>query len=269
MPGIRGITISVGEWYASTLNICLVRNQRHWVESLVVTAPGDPSVKVARRVPGTRVLESDAGTRYGAKFNKGLLMEEGLDALGRHGQIMIVDADVLLPDSLPFERFRPDALNGARRRILEDPAKWRPDLDWRMLPLHPDGGPIGFCQWFSADAPSIKDKRPWYDVTFPHAGGGDAFFMTHWAKKEVLPFEVLHLGPVDTNWMGADQEGRDLMAKYVHHNGWQRAMKKHAPEAVARAGELPGRIEVPGYPPSTFDLPFERRAKQRRANRNR
>lgn len=278
MPSIRGITISVGQWYADTSAICLVRNLRHWAEALVVTAPGDPVVEVARAVPGVRVLESDSGTKYGAMFNKGLLMEEGLDALGRHGQIMIVDADILLPDVLPLDRFQPDALNGAKRRILADPAQWRPDLDWRMCPLHPDGGPIGFCQWFDADSPCVKGKRPFYDVTFAHAGGGDAFFMEHWPKKVTLPFEVLHLGPPDHHWFGTDPAAVEKMAAFVHRNGWTRAAKKHDPAAVQRVGQFAERVgeqvktekglgwQVPGFPVSHFELPFVRRAQ---ANRRR
>lgn len=263
MPEIRGITIAVGAWYARTLDICLPRNMRHLSECLVVTdAATEPLLP---RVPGVRCHVTDAFTRYGARFNKGLAMEEGFDALGRDGWLLIHDADILFPDAMPLDHLRRDCLHGGRRRILKDLEAWTPDLDWRTLPRHVDGGPIGFFQLFAADADSLKGKRPWYDVSFGHAGGCDAYFLDHWpsALRKMPPVEVLHLGPVDTHWFGTDQEGKDLMAKYVHLNRWERAMREHTAESVARAGELPERIKVPGYPESTYQLPFERRAQAR------
>jgi hypothetical protein len=268
VPGIRGIVVSVGQWYAETLSVCLWKNMRHLAECLVVTAPGDPSIGVARAVPGVRVFETDAFTRPGAdgvrpRFNKGLAIEEGFSYMGRHGWLLVHDADILFPDSLPLSMIRPGYLHGARRRILEDPSAWTPDLSWAGCPLVKDGSaPIGFFQLFDAGDSHLAGKRPWYDVSFGHAGGCDAYFMGHWpqGKRSMLPVEVLHLGPNDTNWMGTSQEDKDLMAKYVYRNKWQRAMQRHAPEAAERAGELPGRIQVPGYPPSDFNLPFERRA---------
>lgn len=267
MPEIRGITIAVGEWYARTLEVCLARNMRHLTECLVVTdAATEPMLP---RVPGVRVCVTDAFTRFGARFNKGLGMEIGLDDLGRHGWCVIWDADTLFPDSLPLDQLRRDVIHGARRRILKDPGQWSPDLNWRALPRNPDASPIGFFQLFHAEAAALRGKRPWYDVSFGHAGGGDAYFLNHWpsSQRKMLPIEVLHLGPVDTHWMGTDQEGKDLMARYVHENNWRRAMANHSKEAVERAGELPGRIQVPGFDLSTFELPFERRARAKgRAN---
>lgn len=127
-----------------------------------------------------------------------------------------------------------------------------------------DGGPIGFFQAFHADDPSIRDKRPWYDVSFGHAGGGDAYMVEHWnpANRVVLPFDVLHLGPTDSHWFGTDQAGIDMMARFVHENGWRGAMRKHGPDAVKRAETPVHRVEVPGYPKSTYELPFVRRAQR-------
>ena len=149
------------------------------------------------------------------------------------------------------------------RRVLDDPSRYDPDLIWRDLPVARDGGPIGFTQIFHADDPLLRDLRPWYDVSFPHAGGGDCYFMKLWPtnKWTMLPFDVLHLGKVDTNWFGVDQAGRDMMAKYVHQNRWARAMVNHTPESAARASELPKRVIVPGYNVSGFRIPFERKAR--------
>lgn len=264
---IRGITVAVGPWYARTLEICLVRNMRHLARCLVVTTPGDPCVAVARAVPGVDVFETDAFTRHGAYFNKGYALELGFDYFGRHGRILIWDADILLPDSLPLDRFRPGHLHGMRRRILENVDAWRPTISWAGIPLRRDGGPVGFTQLFDAEDPAIVGKRPWYDVSFPHGGGGDAYFLTHWPRSHwtILPVDVLHLGPVDRHWFGTDATAVDKMAKFVVENGWSRAAAKHDRTAVDRVGPLVERLQVPGYPPSDFELPFVRRTKDRRA----
>lgn len=258
MPAIRALTVSVG--YGEILAITLPRNMRHFTEAVVVTSPDDSQTQdAAMGVPGVRVFVTDAFTRPGSngvvpRFNKGLAVEEALDFMGREGWLAIVDADILLPDSIPFGQLQIGYLHGMRRRILQDPLRWRPTLDWRNCPVHRDGGPVGFFQCFHCDDQVIKGGRPWYDVSFPHAGGGDARFMRHWPRSRwrILPCDALHLGPVDANWFGTDQEGRDLMAKFVRQNGWRRALHLHSDEAAQRAGEIPGRVEVPGYEPSSF-----------------
>ena len=267
MPAVRGITVCVGEFYARTLDICLWRNMRHLAECLVVTAPGDPAIEVARRVPGVRVFETDAFYQHGAKFNKSYALELGFEALGRHGWCLITDADILLPDHLPLDVIRPTALYGAKRRTLDDPAKWTPDFDWRKARMEKDGGPIGYFQLFHCDDSAIKDRRPWYDVSFAHGGGGDAFFLTHWHRfnRLWLPgVEVLHLGERDRHWFGTDEEGRRLMDAFVIRNGWTARRRDIDRKAIASVGEIVDRVSVPGYEPSGFELPFVRRAQTRK-----
>jgi hypothetical protein len=265
MPAIRGITTSVG--YAPLLSIVLPRNLRHLVEAWVITSPDDHETQaLVKSTPGARLHVTDAFTRHNARFNKGLAFEEGFSAMGRHGWMVIFDSDIVFPDELPVDGIQPTKLYGCHRRVLEDPSKWTPEFNWRSCPISRDGGVIGFFQLFNGADPVLRKKRPWYDVSFAHAGGGDAAFLNHWAPGDrvVLPFDVLHLGRTDCNWFGTDQEGRDMMARFVHENGWRAAMRKHSEEAVKRATEPVHRVEVPGYEPSTFELPFVRRAKQAR-----
>lgn len=267
-PAIRGLVVAVGDWYARTLEVCLVRNMRHLTSCLVVTAPGDPCALVARGVPGTNVLETDAFTRHGARFNKGLAIEEALDAMGRLGWILIHDADVLLPDDLPTAGRRRNALHGARRRVLADPSRWHPGFPIGRARPHYDNGPIGFFQLFHADSIHLRDRRPWYDVSFAHAGGGDAYFLSLFPAPDrvMLPCQVLHLGPTDSHWFGADPASKDMMSRFVLDCGWRRAARDHDPEAAARSPEAPHRVAVPGYEPSGFELPFVRRARLKAAN---
>jgi hypothetical protein len=262
---IRGITCSVG--YGPLLAVTLARNMRHLAECLVVTSPDDETTHaVASSTPGVRIHATTAWTDFGALCNKGLALETGFDILGRHGIICIFDADILLPPVMPLPDLKPDRLYGCRRRILEDPGKWHPGIDWRTCPYSRDGGPIGYFQLFAAEAPALQGKRPWYDVSFGHAGGSDAYFMSHWTpdKRTVLGLDVLHLGPTDRHWFGLDQIGTDMMARFVHENRWSGAMRKHSLDAVKRAKEVVYRVEVPGYPESDFELPFVKRTNQGR-----
>jgi len=258
---LRGITVSVN--YAPLLSLTLASNMRHMAECLVITTPQDVATKdLARQVPGVRVFETDAFTRHGAAFNKGLAIEEGFDVLGREGCILIWDADILMPASLPLDSCRSGTLHGARRRIVADPASWTPDTPWRAYPYSADGGPIGFFQLFHAEDPAIFAKRPWYCVNYPHAGGGDAMFLEHWPnnRRRVLPLDCLHFGKTDQNWFGTDQQGRDMMSVFAHRMRWTRAIKNADPTALSRVDRLPDRVEVPGYETSTYKMPFERRA---------
>lgn len=261
---LRGITVCIG--YAPILEITLVRNLRHCAEIVVVTSPEDRETQdLVGSLPGTRLVITDAATRHGARFNKGLLFETAWDQVGRSGWWLIWDADILFPDDMDLRtRMRPDCLNGARRRILEDPAQFSDDLDWKLCEVSRDGGPIGYFQLFNGDSRIIKNRRPWYDVSFSHAGGGDAYFLNLWpaSHRFMMNLDVLHLGPKDTHWFGTDEQGKDMMAAFIVRNGWIRSHPRVDKSACDRVGEIQDRVTVPGYEPSNFELPFVKRIKQ-------
>lgn len=263
MIPIRGITVCVD--YAWVLAKTLPLNMRHLQECLVITCSRDmDTINLCRSIPSVRLYVTDAFTRHGARFNKGLAMEEGFDVLGRHGWTLIWDADCLLPDQFPYAGVRDGYLHGCRRRIVERPEEWTSGSPWGRYPIARDGGPIGYFQLFHAEDPAVKDRRPWYEVGFAYAAGGDSYFLEHWPphKRTILSIDVLHFGPRDINWFGSDPEGREIMRAFVARNGWRRMGTRFDPEAVSKVGEIQDRVEVPGYPKSTYEIPFVRRAKQ-------
>lgn len=258
MIGLRGFTISIG--CSKFLEITLVKNMRHFEECLVITSPEDErSQAVAASVPGVELFITDAATRHGAYFNKGLCFEEAWDHWGRRGWFCVFDADIIMPDHVPLDWLKPDTLYGARRRILADPSKYHPGLDWRSLPPHHDGGPVGFLQIFNADAADLRDRKTWYDVSFPHAGGGDEYFMYLFTPqhRSILGIDCLHLGKPCTNWFGLDEHKRKMMARFMHHYIWTTGMRWSGPDGGDwKDGEIVERVQPPGYEPSTHELRF-------------
>ena len=233
---MRGIVVCVD--YADLLAITLPNNMQHLSECLVITSPQDSATQeLVASIPNANVFVTDAFYRDGAMFNKGRAIEEGFDALGREGWIAIWDADILFPTHMSehMQNLRQDYLYGAPRRMVEDPLSWDVSREWNLYPLSNDNKRvIGYLQMFHADSPYLKGRRPWYDQTFIHAGGGDGYFenLTPRDHQCLLPFDVLHLGPRDSNWFGRatprldgtvperSEELKALVQRFHHAKGW-------------------------------------------------
>lgn len=255
---VKGIVVCVN--YDDLLAITLPRNIWHLSSCLVVTTKEDERTKtVCRSVPGCQVYETDAFTRYGARFNKGLALEEAFDVIGRVGWILVWDADVLFPNQSPlFTNTVPGNLYSARRHVLNDASSWYDRINWAGVPIHNDKLFPGYFHLFHADDPMLQ-QHPWYDVTFSHAGGGDGYFQSRWAEQDKIrfPWNVMHLGPIDTNWHGRasdridgqpitdQQESRRLQTEYVQAKGWVRGYRRRPVEE---------HVEIPGHSPTGFKV---------------
>lgn len=253
----RGIVVSVG--FDDLLAITLPKNMRFLESCLVVTSLDDERTKAVARSNGVEVLETDAFFRHGAKFNKSLGLEEGFDRLVRAGWIHVWDADTLFPDCMTLPELKIGTLYGAPRRFVMDPRKWNPSIDWRLYDLVPDANRCsGYFQLFHAMDEHIA-ARPWYDVTFSHAGGGDGYFDQRWPRSHVqrLPFHVLHLGPWCSSWFGRTYErldgeplpetaaeSKELIEQYKANKNWNGTTREYC--------EFNERVTVPGATPSNF-----------------
>jgi len=253
---IRGIVVCVG--YDDLLSITLVRNMRHLSECYVITSHDDERTQaLCCSVPDVHVIKTDAFTRHGALFNKGLAIEESFDVIGRTGWLLIHDADILFPDTLLLPSLNCQTLYGAPRLILQDPKKWHVGYDWATAQRSIDHGHPGYFQLFNAGDPAIATLRPWYDVSFAHAGGSDAFFESHWqpAQKTKIASQVLHLGPRDANWFGrvtARTDGDPVVEAASRSAQMQSLLVKNGWRSGKVTTPVIDRVTVPGYSESTF-----------------
>ena len=200
---IRALVISVD--YSDILNLTLPYNKSFVDETLVVTSPGDTStVEVAKRHGATTHI-TDAFYRRRAYFNKAAAIEEGLDVLGRSGWILLLDADILIPEGR--HRFEPTTgrVYTARRRILKRlPQTVPPETQWRENKLMLNNEEYGGCfQLFHASDP-VLGRPPWHNVGWLWAGGSGITINERWPlpMQARPPFEVLHLGEPFRNWVG-------------------------------------------------------------------
>lgn len=212
------------------------------------------TIVYAEQFPKVKVFVTDAFYRHGARFNKGLAIEEAFDFMGRVGWMLVWDADIVFPTNLDMSECVFGNLYGVDRLLLDDVAKFKPDMSWDGLKLSYDRDIPGYFQLFHADDPVLR-CRPWYDPTFNHAGGGDAYFHDHWPKShkyKLVGQKVLHLGPRDANWYGratARLDGKvvegaavnaaDCKAMQVYH-GWNQA-------AGVDTSKHKDRVDIPDF----------------------
>jgi hypothetical protein len=210
---MRAILVSVQ--YHDLLAVTLPANVHHFESVHVVTTPQDTATQEVARACGAHVFLTDAFYRNGAVFNKWLALEEALDATGLRepGWLILMDADVIWPQQLPPFPLEVGNLYSPLRRMVEelhnvprhDGQLVIPHItDWWVYPIHPNiNEHAGYSQIFHTSDQHLGPV-PWHETNWRHAGGADSFFQAKWpaARRVRPPFEVLHLGPAGTNWMG-------------------------------------------------------------------
>jgi hypothetical protein len=220
--------------YEDLIEVTLPYNRHHFDEMHIVTNVGGTR-KIAEAVQSDRVVvhETDLFYADGATFNKWRALEWGLDQMGRHGWMCLMDADVLWPKEAEVIAdgdtilFRTNVDRGVRvtqlvkkgciisplRRMVPWPCVdpkiqslgfIPPEFDWQRYTIHRNINEwAGYSQVFHADDPHLGTP-PWHEVDWKHAGGADSLFQRKWPKEcKVRPsWEVLHLGEAGANWYG-------------------------------------------------------------------
>jgi len=191
--------------YGDLLNLTLPYNRDFFSEVLVVTTREDTeTIDVAQR-NGAEVHLTDAFYRRRAVFNKFAALEEGLDVFGRHGWMLIMDADIAIPKHRHAFHPQLGQIYTPRRRILKRiPQQIPPEKSWRInkCPMLNEEF-AGYFQMFHADDP-VLGPAPWHQTDWTWAGGPDSFMHMKWDVRNKIrpPFDVLHLGEPFRNWAG-------------------------------------------------------------------
>jgi len=202
----RAIIISVD--FADALNVSLPFNRNQFKSTLVVTHPNDTDTADVARQYGADVLMTKVFYEREAVFNKFAALELGLEYMGRHGWIAILDADVLFPRKLSAWTKRIGCLYTPRRRMYPTIPLSHEDVPeerkWRQYKYpYPKDLFDGYCQIFHASDP-VLGRAPWHMTNWKWCSGPDFFFQQKWKERDkVRPqFDVLHLGEPRKNWAG-------------------------------------------------------------------
>ncbi len=199
---MRAITVCSG--YADYLAITLPRNRHHFEDFLIVTSGNDIETHRLAVKHNCRLFLTDDFWKDGAKFNKFLCLESGLDYFGREDWITILDADVIIPRDAKIEYELGYLYTPLRRMMIEMDKPIPAEECWNRFVLSPNTREwTGFMQTFHGLDP-VLGKGPWHMLNQPNAGVADSYFQARWPqeKKRRPAFEVLHLGPNRVNWNG-------------------------------------------------------------------
>lgn len=197
----------------------LQANKPHFDRFAVVTTTGDARTQQIVRDAGVELVISDACYESGAAFNKGRLLNAGLEYLQPPDWVLFTDADVLLsPDWgswLRRQTLNPGVLYHARRLHAVQQKHWEAVLgDWqwtRLLQIREPAAdllPFGFHQLWHVNASAIRGRQPLVSEVFPTAATVDYHWYRLWApdKRVLLPPElsIVHRwhGPFTSRWHG-------------------------------------------------------------------
>lgn len=207
LPRIHGLTVCVD--YAEYLTV----TGPLWLKGLtsltIVTAGHDArTIKTIRLLnalpyrPQLSLFITEAFTRDGASFNKGLAMEEAREVMPWEDWILFFDIDVAPPKNWLYkfgERLQMGYLYGATR--LQTPAV-ECIGDPTMPAVDDDRLGYGYFQLFHAKDPKVQ-HRPLLDTYWRHAGNYDSNFMLKFRSMvKDVGFPVWHIGPQHENWFG-------------------------------------------------------------------
>jgi hypothetical protein len=149
---IEAITVSVG--YADFLAVTAQHNAGVLDDWLIVTTEDDLATREVCRRHSLRMLLSRDHVRDGHKFNKGRLIERGLQHLSSGGWRLHLDADIVLPSRfrqhLRAAQIEPHKIYGADRIMVRSYKQWLRlrESGWLTHDYHcrvnpPPGFPVG------------------------------------------------------------------------------------------------------------------------------
>ncbi len=233
--------LTVCENYGDYLRLTLPNAVAAVDRMLVVTTKQDKETQKIAKKCGAEVLLTDRLHAGGAPFRKGAAINDGLNALDDQAWVLILDADIILPESFN-ERIHslilnPGCLYYVKRwgptlegfpAFLKDYKAGKPwhDLYWshadkaKATKIDKKGNdiehfPYGYFQLFHKSASGLAQQleaRQWYGEDHPTAEWADSnFAYFNWLDSRRISlstfdrlFDVIHLphGRQRVNWCG-------------------------------------------------------------------
>ena len=221
---LTAITVCVG--FDDLLAITLPLNRLRGIDNYwIVTSPDDRKTRELARTYNCHLHITDAFYRQGCVFNKGLALEEAFNAAGREDWFVLLDADIILPDTASWPTNNEQNLYGATRRIVVDVPSWLPAMIWKNAKPKPYTHPFGYLQLFHASAHCLQ-TQPWYPCNWRHAGGSDSEFLHKWpaVRRVKLNWPVIHLGMPGKDWCGRATDrcdGLPVAERSTHRHNMQ------------------------------------------------
>lgn len=226
------VVVSVG--YSDFLAHTLPYNKQHFDKMVIVTTSADKETQKLAEFWHVQCVITDACYENGASFNKGKMINKGLEALDKTGWVVHKDADIFLPPKfrLIMEQLQlgEEGIYGVDRLMCDDFVAWmsflrKPQVQnendiyvhfkpfpagTRIAKMQSEYGgwiPIGFFQmWHAGKSPRT------YPEEHTNAGRSDMLFALTFSRlKRYLIPEVLaiHLETKsEESGMGANWNGR-------------------------------------------------------------
>lgn len=227
--------ITVSDQYSDFLAETVKWNIDHVDRWIIVSSPEDVATHEVCRKYNLELLISEDHKKYGDTFNKGRLIERGLQHLSAEGWRLHIDADIVLPyhfkKLLRAADIQEDKIYGCDRIMINGYDEWVKfqNLGWTthdyqnrvVIPkgyqigtrwCHIEGGytPIGFFQLWASQNDHFRGTRirP-YPTRHNDACRSDVQFSMKFdrCKRELLPeVVVVHLesepAKLGANWCG-------------------------------------------------------------------
>ncbi len=224
-PPVRKIDIViVSVDYNDFLSISLENNLKLVENITVVTSEKDKICQELCKKFGVNCIITERMYEDGAVFNKGKAINEGIKSLTDPDWILLLDADICLPDDfnkvwLEFPK-NPESLITCERYFCKDYDSykvWKSDnKDYKGKKERSKW--LGYFQLFNSSI--ISDINKVYPEEFEDAAWSDITFRNKFSKKVEINTTVAHLGDAYTNWKGrktdkflSDSELNNLVGK--------------------------------------------------------
>ncbi len=194
---IEGLTVCVN--YSDFLHRVL-GNRKQLDRWVIVTTKEDVATRRLCHEQGLEVIFSSRLNEEGAHFNKGKVINDGLDSLSGKGLIALIDADTLLPEHFRSELeqrdLQADVLYGSNQRLVNRRGQVELFKEHSLRKV-PENAVLGFMQIFNGS----QGAR--YPEDFPTAAVSDLVFNESFTRREYIEGLIpTHFGRRGVNHKG-------------------------------------------------------------------